>query len=123
MAAPNIVNVGTITGKSAGIAVTTSAAAIVANGAGSNKVFKVNALYVSNVDGTNNADVSVTFFDQSANAGAGVSYHIAKTIVVPADSSLDVLSKALYLEEGDELRIVASAASDIEAVVSYEEIS
>jgi hypothetical protein len=58
MAAPNIVGVSTITGKSAGIAVTTSAAAIVANGAGSNKVFKVNALYVSNVDGTNNADVS-----------------------------------------------------------------
>jgi polyisoprenoid-binding protein YceI len=52
MAAPNIVNVSTITGKSAGIAVTTSAAAIVANGAGSNKVFKVNALYVSNVDGS-----------------------------------------------------------------------
>ena len=123
MAAPNIVNVTTITGKTAGIAVTTSAAAIVANGAGSNKVFKVNALYVSNVDGVSNADVSVTFFDQSANAGAGVSYHIAKTVTVPADSTIDVLTKAIYLEEGDELRLVANANSDIEAVASYEEIS
>ena len=123
MAAPNIVSVSTITGKTVGLAVTTSATAIVANGAGSNKVFKVNALYVSNVDGTNNADVSVTFFDQSANAGAGVSYHIAKTVSVPADSSIDVLTKAVYLEEGDELRLAANADSDIEAVVSYEEIS
>jgi hypothetical protein len=46
MAAPNIVSVSTITGKTVGLAVTTSATAIVANGAGSNKVFKVNALYV-----------------------------------------------------------------------------
>lgn len=119
MAAPNIVQVSTITGKTAGIAVTTSAAAIVANSAGSGKVLKVNALYVSNIDGTNNADVSVTFY----NADNTTSYHIAKTVVVPADGSLDVLSKAIYLEEGDELKIAANANSDLEAVASYEEIS
>ena len=119
MAAPNIVNVTTITGKSAGIAVTTSAAAIVANGAGSNKVFKVNALYVSNIDGTNNADITVIFY----NADNTTSYHIAKTITVPADATIDVLTKAIYLEEGDELRLAASADSDLEAVASYEEIS
>lgn len=119
MAAPNIVSVSTITGKSAGIAVTTSAAAIVANGAGSNKVFKVNALYVSNVDGTNSADISVTFY----NADNTTSYHLAKTVTVPADATLDVLTKAIYLEEGDELRLAASADGDIEAIVSYEEIS
>ena len=119
MAAPNIVQVSTITGKTAGIAVTTSAAAIVANSAGSGKVLKVNALYVSNIDGTNNADVSVTFY----NADNTTSYHIAKTVVVPADGSLDVLSKAIYLEEGDELRLAANVDSDLEAVASYEEIS
>jgi len=119
MAAPNIVQVSTITGKTAGIAVTTSAAAIVANSAGSGKVLKVNALYVSNVDGTNNAEVSVTFY----NADNTTSYHIAKTVIVPADGSLDVLSKAIYLEEGDELKIAANADSDLEAVASYEEIS
>lgn len=117
MAAPNIVNVTTITGKTAVQAVGTSATAIVTNSGGSNKVFKVNALYVSNVDGTNNAEITVDLFRSS------VAYRIAFTVVVPADAVLDVLSKAIYLEEGDSLRLTASVANDLEAVCSYEEIS
>ena len=117
MAAPNIVSVSTITGKTAVQAIGTSATAIVTNSAASGKVLKVNALYVSNVDGTNDATVNVDLFRSST------AYHIAKTITVPADATLDVLSKALYLEEGDSIRLTASAASDLEAVCSYEEIS
>jgi len=117
MAAPNIVNVATITGKTAVQAVGTSATAIVTNAAASGKVFKINALYVSNVDGTSNATVNVDLYRSST------AYHIAKTITVPADSTLDVISKAIYLEEGDALRLTASAASDLEGVCSYEEIS
>jgi len=117
MAAPNIVNVTTITGKTAVQAVGTSATAIVTNGSSSGKVFKVNALYVSNVDGTDNAEVNIDIFRSS------VAYHIVKTLVVPADATVDVISKAIYLEEGDALRITANATSDLEAVCSYEEIS
>lgn len=117
MAAPNIVNVSTITGKTAVQAVTTSATAIVTNSAASGKVFKVNALYVSNVDGTNAADINLDLYRSST------AYHIAKTVSVPADSTLDIISKSIYLEEGDSLRLTASANSDLEAVCSYEEIS
>ena len=117
MTAPNIVNVATITGKTAVQAVGTSATAIVTNSASSGKVLKVNALYVSNVDGTNNAEITVDLYRSST------AYHVAKTVVVPADATLDVLSKATYLEEGDALRLTANAASDLEAVCSYEEIS
>jgi len=117
MAAPNIVNVSTITGKLAVQAVGTTASAIVTNSAASGKVFKVNALYVSNVDGTTNAEVNIDIFRSS------VAYHIVKTLIVPADATIDVISKAIYLEEGDALRITANAASDLEAVCSYEEIS
>ena len=117
MAAPNIVEVATITAKTAVQAVGTSATAIVSNAASSNKVFKINALYVSNVDGTNNAEINVDLFRSST------AYHIAKTIVVPADATLDVISKPIYLEEGDSLRLTANAASDLEAVCSYEELS
>ena len=117
MAAPNIVNVATITGKTAVLAVTTSVTAIVTNSAASGKVFKVNALYVSNVDGTNNADLTVDIYRSST------AYHIAKTVNVPADATLDVISKSIYLEEGDSLRLTANANSDLEAVCSYEEIS
>ena len=117
MAAPNIVNVATITGKTAVQAVGISATAIVTNAAASGKVLKVNALYISNVDGTSNAEITVDLYRSST------AYHIAKTITVPADSTLDVISKAIYLEEDDALRLTASAASDLEAVCSYEEIS
>lgn len=117
MAAPNVVNVATITGKTAVQAVGTSATAIVTNSAGSGKVLKVNALLVSNVDGSSAAEITVDLYRSS------VAYHLAKTISVPADASIDVLSKAIYLEEGDELRLTANASGDLEAVCSYEEIS
>lgn len=117
MAAPNIVNVATITGKTAVQAVGTSATAIVTNSGSSGKVFKVNALYVANIDGTNSADVTVDLFRSST------AYPIASTVQVPSDATLDLMSKAIYLEEGDVLRCTASAAGDLVAVCSYEEIS
>lgn len=117
MAAPNIVNVTTITGKTAVQVVTTSATAIVTNSANSNTVLKINALYIANIDGTNNADANVDLFRSST------AYRIAWTVSVPADATLDVISKAIYLEEGDSLRLTASANSRLEAVCSYEIIS
>lgn len=117
MAAPNIVNVSTITGKTAVLVITTTPTAIVTNSAASNKVFKINALYVSNIDGTNSADLNVDLFRSST------AYRIAYTVAIPADTSLDVLSKSVYLEEGDSLRLTASANSRLEGICSYEEIS
>ena len=117
MAAPNIVNVTTITGKTSVLAVTTSATAIVTNSGSSGQVYKINALYVSNVDGTNNADLNVDLYRSST------AYHIAKTVNIPADATLDVISKSIYLEEGDSLRLTANANSDLEAVCSYEIIA
>lgn len=119
MAAPNIWNLDTVTGKTAVLAVTTSATAIVTNSAASGKVLKINSLIVSNVDGTNAADVTVDVY-RSATA-----YHLAKTVSVPADEVLVVISKdmTIYLEEGDTLRVTASANSDLQAVCSYEDMS
>ena len=117
MAAPNIVEVADIRGKTAVQEVDDTPTAIVSNGSASGKVLKINALYVSNVDGTNNADITVDIFR------GGTAYRIASTIVVPADATLDILSKAVYLEEGDDLRLTADVTDALEAVCSYEEIS
>lgn len=116
MATPNLLDLTTITPKTAVQSVTTTATAIVTNSSASNKVLKVSALYVSNVDGTNNEEVTVDVFRDS------VAYHIAKTIVVPADATLDVINKSIYLEEGDILRLTAGNDSRLQAVCSYEEI-
>lgn len=117
MAAPNLVNVSAIYGKTAVQAVTTSATAIVTNSAASGKVLKVNALYVANVDGTNNADITVDVYRSTT------AYRIASTVTVPADGSISVLDQPVYLEEGDSLRLTANANSDLEAICSYEEMS
>lgn len=117
MAAPNIVNVSSIYGKTAVQAVGTSATAILSNSAGSGKVLKINALYVSNVDGAASADLTADLYRSST------AYRLAYTIIVPADSTLDVLSKPIYLEEGDSLRLTASTAGDLEALCSYEEMA
>lgn len=119
MAAPNIVNVATITGKTSVQSVGTSSTAIVSNSAGSNKVFKVNSLIVSNIDGTNSADITAYLVRSATN------YALASTITVPADATLVVISREtpIYLEEGDSINLLASAAGDLQAVCSYEDIS
>ena len=118
MATPDLVNVATINGITVAGAVTTSNADIVDVPA--DKLYKVNVLYVSNVDGTNDATVSVSV---SVDNGSNY-YHLAKTVTVPADSTLVITSKdtSFYLEEDRAIRANASNASDISLMVSYDEL-
>ena len=60
-------------------------------------------------DGVDNFDTSGTF-------------HIAKTVSVPADATLVVLDTPIYLMEADVLKGGAGAASDLELFISYESI-
>ena len=124
MAAPNIVNVSTITGKTDQVALTTtSQTTLLNNAASSGKVFKVNMIQVANVDGTNACDITVDV--HSADDGAGTAFSLVSTVSVPADASLVVLDKntAIYLEEDMSITATAGTASDLEVIVSYEEIS
>ena len=124
MAAPNVVNVATITAKSAMVALSsTSATVVVTNPAASGKVFKINMIQVANVDGTNACDVTVDM--HSAAAGGGTAYSLVSTVSVPADASLVAVDKntALYLEEDRSITVTAGTANDLEVIVSYEEIS
>jgi len=124
MAAPNIVEVSTIIGKTDTVALTTtSATSLVSNAASSGKVFKINMIQVANVDGSNACDVTVDVHD--AAAGGGTAYSLISTASVPADSSLVALDKntAIYLEEDRSITVTAGTANDLEVIVSYEEIS
>ena len=120
MAAPNLVNVSSITGKIDGHALTTDAidnsnSSVIT--AASDKLIKINSIIVANVDGTNSVDIDV-----AVNLASDARFYLAKTVALPADSTLVVIGKdsPIYLEEGDELEARASAASDAELVVSYE---
>jgi hypothetical protein len=127
MAAPNIVGVTTIRGKSNVANLTTTSSSIIVNDVNSGKVFKINTIMISNVDGTNAGNVSVELFKfgaQNTSTGLGnATYAIANTMTVPAKSSLDVMSKSLYLEEGDQLKAKADANNRLHLIASFEEIS
>jgi len=119
MANPNIVNVSVIYGGTALASAGTSFASLVANASSSGKILKVNTLIAANIDGTTNGEVDAKIIRSAVN------YIIAKTIVVPADSSLVLISKdtSIYLAEGDDLQVKANATSTIDFLCSYEEIS
>jgi|TARA_Y100000034_G_scaffold11309_1_gene11825 hypothetical protein len=117
MATPNIVNVATIQGATvAGNLSSTSATGILDVSA--ENTWKVNVLAISNVDGVSDAAISCEI---SVDNGSNY-YHLAKTVTVPADSTVHLITKdtAIYLDETDLLRLTASAANDLNYVCSYE---
>lgn len=119
MAAPNLVNVTSIIGKTVASAITNSVASILTNSAASGKLYKVNTIIASNIDGVSPVSVSISFYRSSTDR------YIIKDVVVPAKATLIPLAKdiQLYLEEGDAIRAIASANGDSEIIISYEEIS
>jgi len=124
MAAPNIVNVTSILGENSSTSLTsTSATSIVSNAASSGKVLKINTLIVSNVDGTNAADITINKY--SAAALGGSAFAIASTVSVPADASLIVIDKttSIYLKENESIGATAGTASDLIVTCSWEDIS
>ena len=102
--------------KNAGVAIGTSRTTAYTTPASTQTV--IHALYISNVDGVNDADVTI-----EVTIDGGTTYrHIAKTVPVPADATL-VLDKPINMEAGDILGLTASVAGDLEVFASILEIS
>lgn len=118
MTAPNIAALTSIIGKTSVADVTIAGVNVISNGTSSGQVFKVNSLIISNIDGTNNAEVTVNLV-RGAN-----SYAFASAIVVPAKSTLVAISKdmGVYIEEGDAINCSAGADGDLQVLCSYEVI-
>tara|TARA_B100000424_G_scaffold104924_1_gene79051 strand:+ start:113 stop:445 length:333 start_codon:yes stop_codon:yes gene_type:complete len=105
--------------KSNQIAATTSNQDIVPAIAASTTAI-VLSIRATNVDGTNDATVDV----QVVDTGGSPTAYIAKTMSVPADTSLELAGQSkLVLETGDKIQGLASADNDIEIFVSYLEIT
>ena len=125
MANPNIINVSSILAGNAGFNLSSTATATLIT-VDADKILKINSITCANVDGTNAATVDL-FVDGLGSGASGITttgadatVYLAKTIRVPADSTLVLLSSPIYLMEGDVLKGGASAASDLDLFVSYE---
>ncbi len=129
MANPNIVNVDSIVGGNAAWALTNNITTTLLT-VSAEMIVKINSLIVTNIHGTNAASVSIEINGIGAGA-TGVTLaanlttqvRIASTMNVPADDSLVLIDKPIYLMEGDVLRGGASAVSCLELFASYEVIN
>ena len=79
----------------------------------------VHAMYLSNVDGTNDATISVMV---SGSANFDDRRFLLKTVEVPADSTV-VIEKPINLGAGDKLEAQASQTSSIDVFASILEIT
>jgi hypothetical protein len=131
MAAPNIVNVTTIYGKTTYYTPSgTTAVVLLTNASGSGKVLKINQIVAANVNGSSAVNTTVSLYTNGAVAqgsapSGGTAYPIVSTVSVPALASLIVTDKttAIYLEEDRCISVTSGTASGITYSISYEEIS
>lgn len=122
MAAPNIASTAAqsflrVSCGAIGTAAGTAATLIVSNGSASSAVLRLTRLDIVNIDGANACDITLTRFAGTATSGTAV----CSTIAVPADAALRVLddSGSLAVEEGQDIRAIASAAGDLTFDAEY----
>ena len=125
MANPNLINVSSVLAANAGFNLTATATATLIT-VSAEKLVKINRITVANVDGTNSATFDLfvdgmgTGTTGGTTTGADATVYLAKTVAVPADTTLVVVDTPIYLMEGDILKGGASAASDLDLFVSFE---
>ena len=79
----------------------------------------IHAIYLSNVDGTNDATVNISV---SGSATFQTRRYLLKTVDIPADSTV-VIEKPINLGAGDKLETQSSANGDIDVFASILEIT
>lgn len=116
MAAPNLIQVTQVFGKSTSVTIGTAVTILVSNPSTSSKSYKINTIYISNIDNSTDAKVSVDFFR------FGNSIRMVDRMTVSPGDTLIAMSRdtSIYLEEGDSLRCYANQEGLIHVVISYE---
>lgn len=115
MANPNLKALTTVTGNAAKLNLTNSAADVIA-AVTSNHVYHLTAVYASNITG---AAHPVSIFHKIS----GTSYSICTSLSIPANSTISILDRAVYLMEGDSLTANSDASSQVTVTAYYEDMS
>ncbi|MFC5385204.1 hypothetical protein ACFPLB_04390 [Aquamicrobium segne] len=115
MAAPNIIEAETITGRVVTVTLGASATDIIVNDSASGKVLRLGGLIVANPTVLAMPLTLSLVNDDPAHTAALVS-----DLIVPAGGSLSVPLDKFNLEEGDK---ITGSGADLHATASFEEIS
>lgn len=130
MAAPNLLNITTVTGKTTAYTpINTNTAVLINNPASSNKVFKINSILATNVSNAA-ANASVSLYtnagvNQGGSPSSGTTFQLVANVSVPSTATLIVIDKAsaFYLEEANSIVVTSGTANATVFSVSYEDIS
>ena len=116
MAAPNLIQISSVYGRTTGATIGTPVTTLVSNPISSNKNYKINTLYIANIDNIQTVRVSVDFFR------GGNSIRLVDRIAIASGETLVAVSRdtGIYLEEGDSLRCYADQNGLVHAVMSFE---
>jgi len=121
MAAPNILSLSTITGKTVGVGIqTTDPVGILTNTAASGKVLKINHLRVTNNSSTTSTSFNVIYRDTNSS-----SIGIASNFTIPVGAAIVVIDKdsSTYVEENCSIQVSVASTVRLTFLVSYEELS
>lgn len=121
MPAPNLLGLTTITAKTVGVGIqTTAQVGILTNTASSGKVFKINHLRVTNNSASSSSSFNV-FYQDTNNVVTG----IASNFTVPVGGAIVVIDKdsTTYVEENCSIRVAVADTARLTVLVSYEELS
>lgn len=123
MAAPNLQAPTTINGKTTYLNLsTTNDTDLLTNASGSGKALRVGTVNVANYSTAGSADITLRVYSA---ASGGTGYRICSALTVPVGASVIVVGKEnpIWLEEDRRISVQASAASYLDVVCSYEDIS
>ena len=120
MAAPNLFAATSLIEKSVGLAVTASAATLIANAAASGTLVRVKSVRVANIHATNTGQITLQVVKN-----AGTTYRLAFQVNMAIGTSIDLIEggTVVHLEENDTMQILANATTTFEAWANYDVVS
>lgn len=124
MANPNLNNATTVQAVNSFVRLdNTNETQVVSNASSSNKVYLIDSILVSNVDGSNPCDITLNIYAAATNTGTATK--LAHTVTVPADAVLMPILKdsGLCLMEAQSIYAQASAGGDLHVVCAWKELS
>jgi hypothetical protein len=86
-----------------------------------NEILKINNLYITNIDGLNNATITayISHNDETLS-------YIAKYFPVNASQTVDLIigqTSSIYLTEGQSIKLITNVNNCLSGFISYEELS
>jgi hypothetical protein len=124
MANPNLASAANVYVANSFVRLTsTTETLIVSNAASSGKAYLIDSLVVSNVDGANACDITISLYAAATNTGTATK--IVHTVTVPADATLIAVGKdsGICLTEAESIYAVASAGDDLHVTAYWKELS